>query len=85
MIDLQSKPIHQINSNSNSNPLSETLTHYTGQIADLNIDVGRLRGQIKEKEEYIRRVEDQLREMMRRDEEKNLEVKKLDKIVNSYV
>lgn len=44
MIDLQSKPIHQINSNSNSNPLSETLTHYTGQIADLNIDVGRLRG-----------------------------------------
>ncbi len=40
MIDLQSKPVNQIN----DNPLSETLTHYTGQIADLNIDVGRLRG-----------------------------------------
>ena len=48
MIDLQNKPSPQ--ANSQTHMLSETLSHYTGQIADLNMEIGRLRVDLRDKD-----------------------------------
>lgn len=41
--------------------------------------------ELKEKDIYILRIEDELKELLKKDEFKNMEVGKLDSIVNSYM